>query len=469
MDTDHSEAVETDSETKSLLVVDDETNMRHMLESLLKNHGYRIESAEDGEKALGLVRSRTYDFILCDLKMPHMDGLAFLSAAREYLQNTTVIMMSAFGTLDTALSAIQQGAYDFITKPFKPDEVLLTLKKAQERENLKKENIRLKERIRTITTSYHFGKMMAKSKPMQQVFKTAAKASQYDTTVLITGESGTGKELVTKGIHFSGPRSKKPFIAVNCAGIPENLLESELFGYKKGAFTGADKDKSGLFEVADTGTLFLDEIGEMPMSLQVKLLRVLQEREITPIGASIGKKVDVRIIAATSKDLAVEAAQGKFREDLFYRLNVLAITLPTLRERPEDIPLLSQNFIRKFNRKLKTQIQGITPAAMSLLLAHDWPGNVRQLENIIERAMVLTEEVMLHPEVFSPEFGENVASDKFDLFDTLSLKAAKRIVEKMLISKALETTGGNRTRAAQLLEISHPSLLSKMKSYEVDG
>ncbi len=459
-----------ETNSKTLLIIDDEANMRHMLTHLLGKSGYQIDTAEDGLAALEKVQKRGYGFILCDLKMPRMDGLAFLEAAREFLQDTTVMMMSAFGTMDIALTAIKKGAYDFISKPFKPDEVLLTLKKAEERESLKKENLKLKERIRTITTSYHFGKMMAKSKPMQSVFKIAAKAAQYDTTVLIIGESGTGKELVTKGIHFSGPRSGEPFIPVNCGGIPENLLESELFGYKKGSFTGADKDKAGLFEAANGGTLFLDEIGEMPLNLQVKLLRVLQEKEILPIGESKGRKVDVRIIAATSKNLSEEANRGTFREDLFYRLNVISILLPPLRERSEDIPLLTQNFLKKFNRKLGKNIEGISPSAMKLLLSNDWPGNVRQLENIIERAMVLTDESTLQPDNFPPELSSKAATSNFysDL-DGFSLKAAKRVMEKSLISSALAETGGNRTRAAELLEISHPSLLSKIKDYNISA
>jgi len=453
---------------KHLLVVDDEANMRHMMTVLLGKSGYRIEAAENGRTAFQMVQEKVFDFILCDLKMPEMDGLEFLDAASEYLQNTTVVMMSAFGTMDTALTAMKKGAYDFITKPFKPDEVLLTLKKAEERESLKRENLKLRERIKTITNSYHFGNMMAKSNPMQLVFQIAAKAAKYDTTVLVMGESGTGKELVTKGIHFNSPRSGAAFIAVNCGGIPENLLESELFGYKKGAFTGADKDKEGLFNAADGGTLFLDEIGEMPQNLQVKLLRVLQEKEIMPIGGSVGKKVDVRIIAATSKNLSEEVEKGTFREDLFYRLNVISITLPPLRKRPEDIPLLTQNFIRKFNRKLGTRIEGIAPEAMKLLLSSDWPGNVRQLENTIERAMVLTDDLTLQPEHFSLDLSQKTASG--DLFQDLcgfSLKAAKRIMEKTIITKALSETGGNRTRAAELLEISHPSLLSKIKEYQI--
>lgn len=282
------------SQTKRLLIIDDEPNMRHMLQTLLTKYGYDIDTAENGVQALGLIEESIYEFVLCDLKMPNMDGLAFLKNGAEQLSDSTVIMMSAYGNIETALEAMKLGAYDFISKPFKPDEVLLTLKKADERESLKRENLALKDRIDKISSSYNFGKMMAKSKPMLMVFKIAGKAAKFNTTVLITGESGTGKELVAKGIHFSSDRARKPFVPVNCAGIPETLLESELFGYKKGAFTGADRDKSGLFESADGGTLFLDEIGDMPLSLQVKILRVLQEREINPVGSTQSKKIEDR-------------------------------------------------------------------------------------------------------------------------------------------------------------------------------
>ncbi|MFH0727527.1 MAG: sigma-54 dependent transcriptional regulator [Pseudomonadota bacterium] len=458
----------TDSE-KRLLIIDDEQHMRHMLSLLLRDSGYIIETAADGLEGLARIEETTYAFILCDLKMPGMGGLEFLTSGAGKLADSTVIVMSAYGTIETALAAMKLGAYDFISKPFKSDEVLLALKKAEERESLRRENSELKDRINKISENYNFGKMMAKSKAMQWVFKTAEKAAKFNTTVLITGESGTGKELVAKGIHFSGDRARKPFVPVNCGGIPETLLESELFGYKKGAFTGADRDKSGLFEVADGGTLFLDEIGDMPLSLQVKLLRVLQEREIQPVGGARTQKIDVRIIAATAMDLSRAIKEGGFREDLFYRLNVLPIELPALRDRPEDIPLLAQNFIRKFNRKLKTRIKGIVPAAMSLLLSYRWPGNVRQLENQIERAMVLTDRETLYPENFPQEMSPGRKDGgKVDwAFEGYSLKVAQKMIEKQLITKALEFTEGNRTRAAELLEISHPSLLSKMKVYNI--
>jgi two-component system response regulator AtoC len=460
---------DTLSSQKRLLVIDDEENMRHMLSSMLKKDGYRVDTASGGLEALDMVDQTLYDFILCDLKMPDMSGMEFFETARDKLWASTVIMMSAYGSVDTAVEAVKKGAYDFISKPFKIDEVLLALKKAEERESLKRENRWLKERIRKIQDDYHFGNMVAKSKSMEAVFKIAEKVAQYDTTVLIYGASGTGKELVAKGIHFSGPRAKKSLVPVNCGGIPETLLESELFGYKKGAFTGADSDKKGLFEEADGGTIFLDEIGELPLSLQVKLLRVLQENEIRAVGDSKTKKIDVRVIAATSKHLENEVKKGMFREDLFFRLNVLPIQLPLLKDRPEDIPMLSQHFMDRFNISLDKSIKGIAPAAMSLLLKHSWPGNVRELENVIERAVVLAEGTILVPENFFLDTGQGAKTEKMeDLFDGYSLKANQKVLEKRLITKALKETKGNRTKAAGILEISHPSLLSKMKAYGID-
>ncbi|MBU1397998.1 MAG: sigma 54-interacting transcriptional regulator, partial [Proteobacteria bacterium] len=314
---------------------------------------------------------------------------------------------------------------------------------------------------------YSFGKMVAKSRSMLSVFNLSAKAAQYDTTVLVSGESGTGKELIAKGIHFGGLRAKKNFVPVNCGGIPENLLESELFGYKKGAFTGAEKDKKGLFEEADGGTIFLDEIGELPFSLQVKILRVLQENEIRAVGDSKTKKINVRVIAATSKNLEDEIKNSAFRPDLYYRLNVFAIKLPPLRERMEDVPFLCEHFINRLNVRFEKKIKGISPTAMALLLKRDWPGNVRELENIIERAVVLAEGPVLLTENFLPEPGIKSCIEYGDVFGGYSLKAAQIVIEKKLIEKALNSTGGNRTKAARLLEISHPSLLSKIKAYNI--
>jgi two-component system response regulator AtoC len=375
--------------------------------------------------------------------------------------------MSAYGTIETAVEAMKEGAYDYISKPFKADELFLALKKAEERESLKKENLFLHERINKIEEKYSFGNMVAKSSSMLSVFNLSVKAAQYDTTVLISGESGTGKELIAKGIHYSGLRAKKTFVPVNCGGIPENLLESELFGYKKGAFTGAEKDKKGLFEEADGGTIFLDEIGELPLSLQVKLLRVLQEHEIRAVGDSKTKKINARVIAATSKNLEYEVINSTFRQDLYYRLNVFTIKLSPLRERKEDIPFLCEHFIRRYNVKLYKNIKEITPSAMSILLKHDWPGNVRELENIIERAVVLAERQVLTPENFFNLPGEIEHVEEDDIYGGYSLKTAQAKVERRLIEKALKTTGGNRTKATRLLEISHPSLLSKIKAYNI--
>jgi len=453
---------------KRLLIIDDEENMRHMLTAMLKNFGYLIDTASDGLEGLKMVNQNQYDFILCDIKMPKVSGMEFLLTAKERISYTTVIMMSAYGNIDTAIEAMKMGAYDYISKPFKPDEVYLSLKKAEERERLKKENIWLRKRIEKIEENYCFENMVAKSKVMQSVFRLAEKVASYQTTVLIFGESGTGKELIARGIHFRGERSEMPLITVNCGEIPETLLESELFGYKKGAFTGADRNKKGLFEEAGGGTIFLDEIGELPLSLQVKILRVLQEYEIRPIGSSKTKRIDVRVIAATAKNLEDEIKKGTFRKDLFYRLNVLCIKLPPLRERTEDIPLLVQHFINRFNNKLGKTINGIDSAALALLLQHDWPGNIRELENAIERAVVFAEEANLMPEHFPSAFRTKSGTDGSDeLFDGYSLKSARQALEKKLITKALKATNGNRTKAGQILEISHPSLLNKIKTYNI--
>ncbi|MDY6825372.1 MAG: sigma-54 dependent transcriptional regulator [Thermodesulfobacteriota bacterium] len=460
-----------------ILVVDDEANMRHMLSTMLGKEGYVVDTTEDGQQALASLNTGgiAYDFILCDIKMPNMDGLEFLKNAREAAPDTTVIMMSAYGTIETAVEAMKLGAYDYISKPFKSDEVLLTLKKAAEREKLKSENLRLRKQLDDIRDDYIHGNMVAKSRPMQSVIQMIAKVAGYDTTVLITGESGTGKELVARSIHFNSKRSKNPIIPVNCGGIPENLLESELFGHVKGAFTGADKTKAGICEIAHKGTLFLDEIGELPSSLQVKLLRVLQDNEIRPVGSSTTKTIDIRVVAATAKNLENEVARGNFREDLYYRLNVLNIKLPPLRDRAEDIPHLCRWFIDNFNEKLGKSIAEIAPAAMAVLMNHTWPGNVRELENIIERAAVMAEGSRITAGEFPRELGQPAATTPatdgttIDAagFDGYSLKAAKKLFEKQLIEKALAKTGGNRTRASQLLEISHPSLLSKIKEYDI--
>ncbi len=459
----------TTSLLKHILVIDDEDNMRHMLSTLLTKAGYLVDTAEDGHTGIRKLTETPYDFVLCDIKMPKMDGMEFLNNIQGFIDKITVIMMSAYGTMDTAISAMKLGAYDYISKPFNADEIILALKKAEERESLRKENVQLKEQVKKIEESYRFGNMVAKSKRMENIFILARKLSLLNTTVLIQGESGTGKDLIARGIHFNGNRAKYPFIPVNCGGIPENLLESELFGYKKGAFTGADTNRAGLFQEAHGGTIFLDEIGELPMSLQVKLLHVLQDKEVRAVGDAKIQKIDVRVIAATAKNLEEETANHHFREDLYYRLNVMSIKLPPLRERLEDIPLLARLFVQKFNNDIGRSIEDISPSAMARLLKHSWPGNVRELENVIERAVILCEKNILLPEYLPETLGIKSGSNRIDdLLEGFSIKAAQKIVEKRLITRALDATAGNRTKAAKLLEISHPSLLSKMKAYDID-
>ena len=457
----------TKRKQKTILIIDDEENMRHMLETMLKRHGYAVSKAKNGAEGLEKITSHQFDFILCDVKMPQMNGMEFLKAGRDRLFSTTVIMMSAYGSLDMAIEAMKLGAYDFISKPFKNEEIRLTIKKAEERERLKKENLELKDQIRRIGGNLSFGNMVGRSPVMQTVFSMALKVARYDSTVLITGESGTGKELVAQGIHRESDRRSGPMVAVNCASIPESLMESELFGHVKGAFTGAEKNKKGLFEIAQGGTLFLDEIGDIPVSLQPKLLRVLQESEIRPVGGDTAKGVDVRVIAATSKDLETEMASGHFREDLFYRLNVVPITLPPLRDRNSDIPLLCQFFINRFNETLGSRIKNISSAAMAALMQYDWPGNIRELENAIERAIVLADDSTLEIDNFVFGMPGGSGSDFGDRDEGFSLKAAKAKLEDRMIRKALAATNGNRTHAANMLEISHPSMLSKMKLYGI--
>ena len=458
----------TDHAPKRLLVIDDEANMRHMLSTVLKKAGYVVETASDGSEGLQLIEAAQYDFILCDIKMPKMGGMDFLQSSRDKIGTTTVIMMSAYGSIETAIEAMKMGAYDYISKPFKTDEVYLTLKKAEERESLKKENRFLKERIQKIEGNFKFHNMVTRSKSMQSLFQLADKAAQYKTTVLILGDSGTGKELIARGIHLSSERAEKPLVPINCGGIPENLLESELFGHKKGAFTGADRHKKGLFQEADGGTIFLDEIGELPISLQVKLLRVLQENEVRPVGDSKSMKIDVRVVAATAKDLEEEVGKGTFRQDLYYRLNVMTIKLPPLNERTEDIPLLCNRFINQFNKTLNKKVSGVAPEAMTRMLEYEWPGNVRELENSIERAMVVADDSLLLPEHFPAEIFNNSGSVSPGLFNGFSLKDAQKVLERKFITRALEETEGNRTQAAKLLEISHPSLLTKIKAYNIN-
>ena len=451
---------------KRILVVDDEESFRHMLSVILIKEGYEVETSSNGEEGLQKAAASTYDQILCDIRMPHMDGLAFLREIKKTEIEATIIVMSAYGTADIAIEAMKLGAYDYISKPFKPDEIILTLRKAEEREQLRRENQLLRQEV---AREYSFENIVSKNEKMQKIFDVIKKVSHYKSTVLITGESGTGKELVARALHYNSNRSQNPFIAVNCGAIPENLLESELFGHAKGAFTDAIRTKKGLFEEADAGTLFLDEIGELPGQLQVKLLRVLQDGEIRRVGETKPIQIDVRIVAATVKDLPKEVNEGRFREDLFYRLNVLPLHIPPLRERKEDIPLLIQHFIGKYNQAMNKNVKDIDHRAMETLMNYKWYGNVRELENTIERAIVLSEKNNIEPENLPTEIQS--FKEEFQL-ETLpeeeySIKKASKSLELNLIKKALKKTKGNHTHAARLLEISHRALLYKIKDYEI--
>lgn len=450
-----------------VLVVDDEENIRHMLDLLLTKEGYQVTTANDGQEALDTLQDKEFDAVLCDLRMPRLDGMQLLAELREQRVEATVIVMSAYADIDDALRAIQAGAYDYVAKPFKKDEVLFTLRKAEERQRLRSENATLRVAARGADA---FGGIIARSEAMRRVFDTVRKVADYKSTVLLSGESGTGKEMVARALHTESVRAGRSFVAVNCGAIPENLLESELFGHVKGAFTDANRDKKGLFLEANGGTLFLDEIGDMPTALQVKLLRVLQEGEVRRVGENQPRSVDVRVVAASIHDLESLVREGSFREDLFYRLNVLPLHLPPLRERPEDIPLLVEHFIERHNQVMRTQVTGVSPRAMALLTAYGWPGNVRELENVVERALVLSDTELFGVESLPPAIQQARGGVRaiFDS-DELSIKKATRALERLLIGRALEETGGNRTAAAKVLEISHRALLYKIKDYFPDG
>ncbi len=450
---------------RRVLVVDDEENLRVVLRTLLRRHGYEVETAVSGEEALGMVDSFGPDVVLTDVRMPKMGGLDLLSTLKAKGNEATVIVMSAYGNMDLALEAMKAGAYDYVQKPFKPDEVVLALRKAEDRELLRRENRALRDEIRK---EHRFEDILAKSARMQEIFRTISKIAEFKTTVLVTGESGVGKELVARALHRRSTRRGGPFVAVNCGAIPENLLESELFGHKKGAFTDAVHDRRGLFEEANGGTLFLDEIGELPLGLQVKLLRVLEDEKIRRLGEGRDMQVDVRIVAATHRDLHAETKAGRFREDLFYRLNVLPIHCPPLRERRDDIPLLIDHFVAKNNTRLGTSIRGLDTETRRLLYEYAWPGNVRELENTIERAMVLSE----GEQIVAADLPERIreARDPVQVqlaSGELSVKKTTRIIEEILIRRALQKTKGNRTRAAEVLEISHRALLYKIKDYQI--
>ena len=455
----------------TILIVDDEANMLDMLSASLRRQGYEVTTAAEGRQAISYLLAKTFTFVLCDLKMPVMDGLQFLAEVQKHRLDTTVIMMSAYATVDTAVQAMKCGAYDFITKPFKIDEILCILAKAAERHRLQQENTNLRRKIEELESSDGFAAIIGESKALQDIVNLARRVAGHETTVLITGESGTGKELLAKGIHQASARKGGPFVSINCGAIPANLLESEFFGYKKGAFTGADADHKGLFAAASGGTLFLDEVGELPLSLQVKLLRVLQEREIRPLGANVSQRINVRVLAATATNLVEAVAQGSFRQDLFFRINVVELQMPPLRERVGDIPILVSALFASESIRMNIPFKGISKAALNMLYAYSWPGNIRELKNVLEHALIYAENGWVGPESFPAHLGQTgtVAGEVSILADIYSIKEGKILLEKYLIEKALQKTQGNKSQAADLLEMSYPSLLNKIKEYGLEG
>jgi two-component system response regulator AtoC len=454
---------------EQILIIDEDGTARERASTLLRKEGWTPEVADSAKAALERISGGAYQYMLSGLQVAGMDGLDFIRKAREKRPDLVIVAMSPSEKPDIVLEAIRAGASDYVTKPLQKEGLVLAFRKASERELFRRETFSTRLDSRK---EYEFSNIVAKSPLMRDIFSTIEKIADYKTTCLILGESGTGKELIARAIHYNSSRSDNPFITVNCGAIPENLLESELFGHVKGSFTGAVRTKKGLFEEATLGTLFLDEIGELPLLLQVKLLRALQEEEIRRVGDVNPIKIDVRIIAATVKDLTKEVEQGTFREDLFYRLHVLPIHLPPLRDRKEDIPILCEHFVQKYKKKLSSPVQGVEPRVMKVLMDHDWPGNVRELENTIERAMVLAHSDHVQMEDLPANMrglqkgggaGPRLSGDE------LSIKKIGRMMEEELIVKALQRAQGNRTKAAKLLEISHRALLYKIKRYKLDS
>ena len=448
-----------------VLVVDDERSMRELLAIMLRQAGHDVTVADGGEAAIKALKSDTFDLVITDLRMREVDGLAVLRAAKEQSPQTVVLVITAFASTETAVEAMKLGAYDYLTKPFKVDEIKLTIANALERKRLQDENQALKRQLRQ---ERGFENFLGKSPQMLDIFETIRKAADSVSTVLITGESGTGKELVARAIHEESPRRNGPFVSINCGAVPETLMESELFGHVKGAFTGAVANTVGLFSAAAGGTLFLDEVTEVPSSVQVKLLRAIQEREIRRVGDTRDIKVDVRLIAASNRDVAKAVADGVLREDLFYRLNVIPIHLPPLRERREDIPLLVAHFVRRLSAELGRPVRSVTPEALAILETYRWPGNVRELENVIERALVLgsgdrLDAPGLPPDLRRPRDVQDVAVEIPE--DGLDLEATLSQIEHRYIQTALARTGGVQTRAAELLRVSLRQIRYKLQKY----
>lgn len=452
---------------ETILIVEDKESMAQMLKETMDTEGYRSLIARDGAEGIRKIRENKIDVVLTDLKLPKKDGMDVLRAAKEENPMLPVILMTAFGSVDVAVRAIKDGAFDFITKPFDTDHLLHLIKRAVENQRLMAENILLKEEFSSVIG---MPKIIGKSERILGVAKKIRKVAPAKTTVLLLGESGTGKELFARAIHCLSPRKEYPFVPINCAAIPKELLESELFGHEKGAFTGAEARKLGKFDLADKGTIFLDEIAEMDLSLQVKIMRVIQEGEVERVGGLKAVPVDVRVIAATNKDIEQAVSEGKFREDLYYRLNVFPIKIPLLRERVEDIPLLVDFFVRKYCAEMKTPMKDVSREVLEMLTDHPWKGNVRELENTMERAIILCDGRTITPEHISlSPIPMKATLETLPMSGTLedTTKEALRLAETRRIRKALQETKGNKSRAAELLSVSYKTLLTKIKDYGI--
>ena len=453
-----------------LLVVDDEPSMREFLEIMLSQEGYQVRTASNGEEGVKAYRTEEPDLVLTDVKMPGMSGLDLIREIHSLDPTAPIIAITAYASADDAIRAVREGAYDYLSKPFQIEDLRIIIRNALEARRLRRENLELR---RSIEGRYRFGDIIGKSHEMVEIFDLISRVAPSKAGVLIMGESGTGKELIAKAVHYNSPRADKPFVTINCTAIPENLLESEMFGHQKGSFTGAIATKAGLVEAAHTGSLFLDEVGEIPQAIQVKLLRFLQEREFRRVGGTDDKKIDVRVIAATNKKLEEEMEAGNFREDLYYRLNVIRILLPPLREREEDIPLLIDHFMNKFAKEQGKNIEKVSSLAMRVLCNYSYPGNVRELENIIERCVTLEQSDQLTAENLPQKLFESAGpvciGGEMDIPpDGIDMNRTMENMEKKLISRALDITGGNRPRAAKLLGISFRSLRYRMLKLGMD-
>ncbi|MDM8526439.1 sigma-54 dependent transcriptional regulator [Desulfococcaceae bacterium HSG8] len=462
--------------TSHILVVDDELSMRELLEFMLIREGYRIFCAEDGRTAISMIEKKSFDLLLCDIRLGDITGIEVLKAAKKKNPNTIVIMISAYATAETAVEAMNKGAYDYLPKPFDNNELKYTIEKALELKTTAKEKQTLNDELKK---HLHLDLLIGNSPGMMHIYEMIRQVSKTETNILITGESGTGKELIARAIHQESDRYGKPFVAINCGSIPETLMESELFGHKKGAFTGAAHDKKGFFEIAHNGTIFLDEIGEISLAVQVKLLRAVQDKLVIPVGSAEDISVDIRIISATNRNLEKEVIEGRFREDLFYRLNVIDIKVPPLRDRKDDLRILAQHFLDKYSKKAGKEITKVSSYAIDLLNKYDFPGNVRELENLIERSVALSSTNIILPDSLAlsvykrkktPSVKESSTRFSIDIDAVekgISLDEILEEIEKAYIKKALEYSKGNKTKAARLLGINYRSLWHRLVKFGI--